>query len=104
MCSGHSSPSTGTDSGAYNIITGVADPVPVNATFAAKFAVPDSQMPDFRMIDMRGVAPRVAVGTNYATFTGFTAPTDTSQWTRIDFVFGGSNGGWRVLTASPDMF
>jgi hypothetical protein len=90
------SPETGSDSGAYMIVTGAAAPVPVNATFAAKFAVPADQQPDFKMLDFRAQPPRQNVGTNFATFTGFTAPEDTSQWTRIDFVFGGSNGGWYV--------
>lgn len=91
------SPPTGTDSGAYQIVTGVQDPVAVNATFAAKFAVPDDALPDFKMLDLRAQAPRALVGRNFATFTGFTAPTDTSKWTRIDFVFGGTNGGWCAL-------
>ncbi|KAF4603101.1 hypothetical protein EYR38_003506 [Pleurotus pulmonarius] len=90
------SPSTGGDSGAYSIITGAAPPVAINATFAQRFSVPDDQLPDFKMIDLRGQAPRRAVSTNFATFTGFTAPNDASDWTRIDFIFGGSNLGWTV--------
>jgi len=43
---------------------------------------------------LRGQAPRQSVSTNFATFTGFTLPNVTSSWTRIDFVFGGSNLGW----------
>ncbi|KAF8067801.1 Endonuclease/exonuclease/phosphatase [Lyophyllum atratum] len=88
------SPSTGTDSGAYSIITGAAPPVAINATFAAKYAVKADQLPDFKLLDLRGQAPRRSVSTNFATFTGFTAPNVTSSWTRIDFVFGGSNKGW----------
>jgi hypothetical protein len=34
------------------------------------------------------------VSANFATFTGFESLTDTNVWTRIDFIFGGSNGGW----------
>lgn len=88
------SPSTGVDSGAYSIITGAAPPVAINATFAQRFSVPDDQLPDFKMIDLRSQAPRRAVSTNFATFTGFTAPNDASQWSRIDFIFGGSNLEW----------
>ncbi|KAG5727472.1 hypothetical protein E4T56_gene12036 [Termitomyces sp. T112] len=84
----------GSDSGAYNIITGVLPPVAINATFAAKYRVDDDQLPGFTMLDLRGQAPRRSVSTNFATFTGFTAPNDTGQWTRIDFIFGGSNGEW----------
>ncbi|RDB30235.1 hypothetical protein Hypma_007157 [Hypsizygus marmoreus] len=88
------SPSTGTNSGAYNIITGATPPVAINATFAAKFAVGANELPCFKMLDLRGQAPRRNVSANFATFTGFRVPNDTSQWTRIDFIFGGSNGGW----------
>ncbi|KZV87965.1 mannose-6-phosphatase [Exidia glandulosa HHB12029] len=87
------SQATGSDSGAYQIVTGALAPVAVNATFAAKFAVPDDS-PPFTLLDLREQAPPLLVGRNFATFTGFTAPTDTSQWKRIDFAFGGSNGGW----------
>ncbi|TFK41435.1 Endonuclease/exonuclease/phosphatase [Crucibulum laeve] len=88
------SPSTGTDSGAYEIITGATPPVAINATFAAKFAVKGDQLPDFKLLDLRAEAPRRSVSSTFATFTGFTAPNDASDWTRIDFIFGGSNGGW----------
>ncbi|KAF7369376.1 Endonuclease exonuclease phosphatase family protein [Mycena venus] len=87
------SPPTGADSGAYNIFTGAKPPVAINATFAAKYAVP-SQSPAFSMLDLRAQAPRRAVRSTFATFTGFTAASDTSDWQRIDFVFGGTNGGW----------
>ncbi|EJD54872.1 hypothetical protein AURDEDRAFT_110311 [Auricularia subglabra TFB-10046 SS5] len=90
------SPPVGADSGAYQIATGQLPPVAMNATFAAKFAVPDDALPDFKLLDLRSQASRDQVGHNYATYTGFTAPTDTSVWTRIDFLFGGSNGGWKA--------
>ncbi|KAK7047844.1 hypothetical protein VNI00_006172 [Paramarasmius palmivorus] len=101
------SPSLGDDSGAYNIITGATEPVPINQTFAERFAVGDDEQPGFKMLDLRGEAPRANVSRNYATFTGFTAPGDTSSWSRIDFVYGGSNGGWnidgyKVLSALQD--
>ncbi|OJT03677.1 hypothetical protein TRAPUB_5705 [Trametes pubescens] len=88
------SPATGTDSGAYQIITGELPPVAINQTFAAKYAVPPGALPNFTMVDLKGQAPRSAVSGNYATYTGFNAPGDASVYTRIDFVFGGSNGKW----------
>ncbi|KAJ6527859.1 Endonuclease/exonuclease/phosphatase [Mycena vulgaris] len=88
------SPPTGTDSGAYNIITAATPPVAINATFAAKYAVPASSQPHFAMLDLRAQAARRAVRSTFATFTGFTDPGDTSDWKRIDFVFGGANLGW----------
>lgn len=48
----------------------------------------------FKLLDLRAETPREAVGFNYATFTGFTHPDDPKKWSRIDFIFGGSNGGW----------
>ncbi|KAG6909924.1 hypothetical protein DXG01_014444 [Tephrocybe rancida] len=93
------SPSTGSGSGAYSIITGATLPVPINATFAAKYHVDDDQLPNFKLLDLRGEAPRRSVSGNYATFTGFTAPNNTSDWSRIDFIFGGSNKQCSVRTA-----
>ncbi|KDR68690.1 hypothetical protein GALMADRAFT_231017 [Galerina marginata CBS 339.88] len=94
------SPSSGKDSGAYDIITGAAPPVPIDPAFAAKYAVEPDQLPGFRMLDLRGEAPRRGVSATYATFTGFTAPSHTASWSRIDFVFGGSNKGWEALGQS----
>jgi len=54
-------------------------------------------MPDFRMLDLRAETPRRNVSANFATFTGFKGPRDTSDWSCIDFIFGGSNKGWWVL-------
>ncbi|KAF8720416.1 hypothetical protein AX14_010993 [Amanita brunnescens Koide BX004] len=88
------SPTGGKDSGAYNITTGSLSPVAINQTFASKYAVQDGQLPDFRMLDMRGTTLRQNVSASYATYTDFTTPTDTSQWERIDFILGGSNLGW----------
>ncbi|KAJ6574569.1 Endonuclease/exonuclease/phosphatase [Mycena capillaripes] len=89
------SPPSGTDSGAYNIFTSAIAPVAINATFAAKYAVP-TQSANFSMLDLRGQAPRRSVRSTFATFTGFTTATDTTDWQRIDFVFGGTNLGWCV--------
>ncbi|KAI0049525.1 mannose-6-phosphatase [Auriscalpium vulgare] len=88
------SPANGTDAGAYQIITGSIPPVAINATFKARFPVPSGVLPDFKALDLRTQVPRANVSGNWATFTGFAAPDDTSDFTRIDFVFGGSNGGW----------
>ncbi|KAF8698917.1 hypothetical protein AX14_001053 [Amanita brunnescens Koide BX004] len=88
------SPPRGKSSGAYKIATGSLPPVPINQAFANKYAVQDGQLPNFRMLDIQATTPRQNVSANYATFTGFTAPTDTSQWERIDFILGGSNMGW----------
>ncbi|TBU30372.1 Endonuclease/exonuclease/phosphatase [Dichomitus squalens] len=88
------SPSTGTDSGAYQIITGQIPPEPVNATFAAKYAVPNGTLSDFTMLDLKAEVPREYVSGEYATYTGFGAPGDATDFTRIDFVYGGSNGKW----------
>lgn len=90
------SPSTGTDSGAYNISTGVLPPVPVNATFAQRFAVPDGTLPGFVLQDLKAQVPRFAVSGDFATYTGFNKPGDGSVFSRIDFVYGGSNGKWYV--------
>lgn len=88
------SPSTGSDSGAYQIITGQIPPVAINATFAAKYAVPHGALPDFKTLDLKAEAPRAAVSGDFATFTGFSAPGDPSAFSRIDFIYGGSNKKW----------
>ncbi|KAF8632791.1 hypothetical protein AX15_001690 [Amanita polypyramis BW_CC] len=88
------SPPTGQDSSAYNIITGSIPPVPINQTFANRYAVAPGQFPNFNMVDLRGATPRRNISANYATFTDFSAPSDTSNWERIDFILGGSNMGW----------
>ncbi|KAJ7282386.1 Endonuclease/exonuclease/phosphatase [Mycena rebaudengoi] len=87
---------TGGDSGAYEIITGARPPVALPADFAAKYAVDEDKLPNFTLLDLREQAPRRAVSNNYATFTGFTASNDTRSWVRIDFIFGGSNLGWKA--------
>lgn len=90
----HLSPNKGKDSGAYNILTGSLSPVPINQTFADKYAVQEGQLPNFSMLDMRSTTLKQNVSANYATFTDFTAPADTSQWERIDFILGGSDMRW----------
>lgn len=88
------SAATGYDSGAYQIITGNAPPVVVNSTFSEKYAVPDDFSPTFIMSDLKVDTPKMRVSGDFATFTGFNRPNDFRVFTRIDFVFGGSNGGW----------
>ncbi|KAI0767618.1 Endonuclease/exonuclease/phosphatase [Fomes fomentarius] len=88
------SPSTGSASGAYQVITGQIAPVAINATFAQKYAVPDGSLPDFKLLDLRAETPREFVSGEFATSTGFTGPGEGSSYTRIDFVYGDSNGNW----------
>ena len=82
------------DSGAYQIITGQIPPVAINATFAAKFAVPKGALDDFKMLDLKAEVAREYVSGEYATYTGFNAPGDASVYTRIDFVYGDSTKRW----------
>ncbi|KAH9931583.1 Endonuclease/exonuclease/phosphatase [Fomitopsis serialis] len=90
------SASHGYDSGAYQIVTGVVPPVPINETFAEKYKVPTrgDEKDAFVGVDLKAETPRMRVSGDFATFTGFNRPGDPSVYTRIDFVFGGSNGGW----------
>ncbi|KAI1792743.1 Endonuclease/exonuclease/phosphatase [Ganoderma leucocontextum] len=88
------SQATGSDSGAYQIITGQIPPVAVNATFAAKFAVPNGTLDDFKTLDLKAETPREYISGEYATFTGFGAPGDGSALKRIDFVYGDSTKRW----------
>ncbi|KAJ7093383.1 Endonuclease/exonuclease/phosphatase [Mycena belliarum] len=100
------SPPQGRDGAAYEIATGVRPPGALPPDFAAKYAVA-ADAPRFALQDLRACPPRHAVSANHATFTGFGAPNDTRAWSRIDFVFGGANGGWeatryKVLSALSD--
>ncbi|KAL1747421.1 Endonuclease/exonuclease/phosphatase [Schizophyllum fasciatum] len=101
------SPPTGGDSGAYSISVGALRPTAINQTFAEKYSVNDGQLPDFKLLDLRGETARRSVSSNFATFTGFTPPNNASEWGRIDFVFSGSNGhvtsnAYHVDTALTD--
>ncbi|CAK5275073.1 unnamed protein product [Mycena citricolor] len=95
------SPPTGSDSGAYEISTGMRLPVDVPTDFAERYSVPDDAAP-FVLRDLRGCTPRRHVSANHATFTGFSAPNDARAWSRIDFIFGGSNGGWESVRYKVD--
>ncbi|KZT04996.1 DNase I-like protein [Laetiporus sulphureus 93-53] len=88
------SAATGLDSGAYQIVVGALPPIGVNETFAQKYAVPKGVLPEFLMQDLKAETPRLRISGDFATFTGFNHPGDPSVFTRIDFIFGGSNGGW----------
>jgi len=87
---------TGNYSGAYAIITGQQPAVPVNTTFAQKYRVPNEKLFDFTFLDMRATTPRLGVSGNFATYTDWNEPGNTSAWARLDYVFGGSNGGWNA--------
>ena len=87
------SPAEGEDTGAYRIVTGLEQPLPINETFAAKYAAKNTNEL-FKMLDLRGETAPQKVSNNFATFTGFTKPGDPTEWKRIDFIFGGSTMGW----------
>ncbi|KAF8295421.1 mannose-6-phosphatase [Clavulina sp. PMI_390] len=82
----------GRDGGAYGIVAGGVAPVSIDNQFEKKFPV--SQDEEFRLLDIKAETPRQFTSGHYATFTGFVSPTNTSNFTRIDFIFGGSNKGW----------
>ncbi|KAI0296932.1 Endonuclease/exonuclease/phosphatase [Multifurca ochricompacta] len=86
----------GSDSGAYAVLTGAEPIAPaVPDEFDRRFPLP-LPLPDdiagWIMQDLRVVAPRVAVGGQWATFTGFEHRKEDEAC--IDFVFGRSDGGW----------
>lgn len=89
------SPPTGSDSGAYRIITGRVPPVQVDRRFTEAYTPGETQFPDFKFLDTRVETPRFGVSANFATFTGW-SPSVTTEWARIDFVLGGSNRRWYV--------
>lgn len=91
----NSSP-TGSDSGAYEIVTGKVPPVPVDKTFADQYSPREGAFPDFKFLDTRTETPRFGVSGNFGTFTGW-SPIVTKEWERIDFIFGGNNRGWCVV-------
>ncbi|KAF9032865.1 hypothetical protein BDZ89DRAFT_1091189 [Hymenopellis radicata] len=101
------SPAEGEDTGAYRIVTGAADPLPINETFTTKYRISGNKMKGFKMLDLRGETPPEKVSNNFATFTGFTKPGDAAEWKRIDFIFGGDTRGWssegyKVVSALAD--
>ena len=88
------SQAVGSDSGAYQIMTGQIPPVAINATFAEKYAVPNGTLSDFKMLDVLGQTERKHVSGNFATWTDFVQPGDSSQYQRIDFIMGDSTKNW----------
>lgn len=94
------SPATGEDSGGYSIITGAAEPLPLNETFLEKYSwTPEEEAAanlgdDFVMEDLLGATPPQYRSGSWATFTGWALPGDSTSFSRIDYVMAGSNGGW----------
>jgi endonuclease/exonuclease/phosphatase family metal-dependent hydrolase len=88
------SPPVGSDSGAYGIITGLISPIPISPSFSDKYPVLKDDSSSFVEKDLKAHVPRQYVSGDFATFTGFTRPNNTSTYTRIDFIFGSSWGGW----------
>lgn len=91
------SESSGTNDGAYKIATGAQTPLPLNATFTEKYhwsTKDEEKIGNFTLDDVLLATPPQRRSGNYATFTGFRPVSDTTAFSRIDFVFGGSNGGW----------
>ncbi|KAJ7055524.1 Endonuclease/exonuclease/phosphatase [Mycena amicta] len=88
----------GSDSSAYNIMTALAPPLPdssLPSDFVQKYSVSAFKSKQFIMYDLMGAAPRRAARRNFATYTGFVQPGDTSQWMRIDYIFGSELDGKR---------
>jgi len=88
---------SGRDSGAYQIVTGLVNGPPLPADFLSAFPV-SGDAPAFKMVDVKAEVPRQFVSGHYATYTGFSSPRSSSTFARIDFIFGGSNGGWKGET------
>ncbi|KAF8522763.1 hypothetical protein BU17DRAFT_44344 [Hysterangium stoloniferum] len=68
-------------------------PTAINATFQEKFPIL-AQSPPFQMVDLRTVSPKGHISGNFVTYTGFEPLSNTEDMKRIDFIMGGSNGGW----------
>ena len=84
----------GEDEGAYAVLTGAQKPPPVPDEFARRFARGGGEEP-LVMRDVRVEAPRVRVGGEWATFTGFKRRKKDEAC--IDFVFGRSGVAWCVF-------
>jgi len=89
----------GHDASAYQIMVGLRAPEKINATFEQAFPAGKKKASEaeFKMIDVRTQLPPMRVAGCWATFTGFDAK-DTSEYSHIDFIFGGSNGGWNITS------
>lgn len=84
------------ESTGYQIITGESDPVAINSTFQAKY--PTTSNATFNFVNLRQATPATRRSGNFATFTGFGSSYNetfvNASSSQIDFLFGGSNGGW----------
>ena len=92
-----SSSANDNDDGAYAVLTGSQPAPALPDDFARRFPLP-ARAPgnsELVMVDMRVAAPRLHVGGEWATFTGFKRRKADEEC--IDFVFGRSDGGWCVL-------
>jgi endonuclease/exonuclease/phosphatase family metal-dependent hydrolase len=99
------SPPTGSDSGAYAIMTGQRAPAAVPTDFAERYPLEDDHS-SVQLHDLRGRAPRDRVNGGFATYTDWRSASDPGKWARIDFIFGtglGEQDHWFVLafTLSP---
>jgi hypothetical protein len=83
----------GDDEGAYAVLTGMQKPPPVPDKFARRFARAGGEE-QLVMRDVRVEAPRLRVGGEWATFTGFEGRKKDEAC--IDFVFGRSGVAWCV--------
>ncbi|KAG5635800.1 hypothetical protein H0H81_010072 [Sphagnurus paluster] len=99
----------GIDAGAYKILTGAENPLPIAQDFLKKYAV--NELGNFRMLDLRTEAPPENSSKALATFSDFAVPDlkapINAQTLHIDFIFGGSSGGWtaeryRIVTTPPN--
>lgn len=88
------SPSMGIGSGGFQIITGQIDPVDIESGFKEKYKIESGINAGFVFQDVLGATPPERRSGHHATFTGFSPAGDLSKFQRIDFIMGGSNGGW----------
>lgn len=88
------SPSAGTDSGGFQIITGKIDPVEIEPGFKERYKIESGMSTRFVFQDVMGATPPERRSGHHATFTGFSPAGDSREFQRIDFIMGGSNGGW----------
>jgi hypothetical protein len=94
------SSASGSDRGAYAVLTGTLPAPAVPDEFSRRFPLDSnpagtSSEKGLLMRDMRYAAPRASVGGQYATFTGFNNRKEDEEC--IDFVFGRGDGvGWCV--------
>lgn len=83
---------------AYQVLTGVKHPVQLNSTFLDRYswsAKEEKGFEDFKMVDLLGkVEPWQRLSSNYATFTDFLAPGNTSEYSRLDYIMADSHSHW----------